>query len=194
MTFIKQSVDSCRRLPTATAPSYAHASPTARAVFPTPFPRGTRSCPRSAYETTGRGRVRDQDAVPDVTRSKPTLVATNARAATGDAHRRVELDHDRSTRAAMVRAETSPPAPPYVAQLDRSTAFWRVVELRVPSSTTPMAPQVTSLLFVALDRFMRVSSSARTCCRTCLPWTPPQSSWVSPRPHRSGSDRLASPG
>src|SRR5829696_9297876 len=91
MTFIKQSVDSCRRLPTATAPSYAHASPTARAVFPTPFPRGTRSCPRSAHETTGRGRERDQDAVPDVTRSKPTLVATNAWAATGDAHRRVEL-------------------------------------------------------------------------------------------------------
>src|SRR5215203_2810367 len=30
------------------APSYAHASPAARAVFPTTFPRGTRSCHRSA--------------------------------------------------------------------------------------------------------------------------------------------------
>src|SRR5215213_6849537 len=148
MTFIKQSVDSCRRLPT-TAPHTPTLAPLHEQCSRPLFPQGTRSCPRSAYETTGRGRERDQDAVPDVSRSKPTLVATNAWAATGDAHRRVELDHDRSTRAAMVRAETSPPAPPYVAQLDRSTAVWRGVDRR----PTPSGASSSSACRLRLHRW-----------------------------------------
>src|SRR5215207_3452948 len=88
---------------------------------------------------------------PDVTRSKPTLVAPNAWALTGDAHRRVELDHDRSTCAAMVRGETSPPAAPYGAQLDRSTAVWRGVDRRL----TPTGLSSSSACRLRLHRWRR---------------------------------------
>jgi hypothetical protein len=80
------------------------------------------------WDPQGSSRVSDREPGPipaiaigaiacGIDRPNQASGAAGDGARPGDEHRRVELDHDRSTRAAMVRGETSAPAAADGAQL-----------------------------------------------------------------------------